>query len=845
MINPVDRIAAHQQVIAGELTGRFFQLLLRNQCTLEVLRGAKIVRTVHQYFSGLARSFLRLTERLRIDIDFKCRTSKKYLLHSSLLALPLLVWLVVSFGCSSGQKKSKQVVTPSYVGLVSCSSCHEAEADLWRGSHHDLAMEEANRGTILGKFEGEQITYAGTTSTFFQRDDAFVVMTDGAAGKLEEFEIAYTLGVDPLQQYLVAFSDGRYQALSLAWDSRSEKDGGQRWIHLYPNDRVDYNDPLHWTRRLQNWNQMCASCHSTGLRKNYLVEEDRYRTEFLEIDVSCEACHGPGSEHVRWAESVEKGDVTTGLATGLLVQLKEGEEGEWVINPATGLAKRDPPRKDAHEIEACAGCHSRRSQMLDDYQHAEAFLDFYQPALLDPTLYYADGQIRDEVYVYGSFLQSKMYREGVSCKDCHDPHTLTVKGAGNNLCAGCHAPEKFDRPAHHRHPEGSLGSECVSCHMPARLYMVVDSRRDHSFRIPRPDLTLSIGTPNACNGCHREETAEWADAAIRNWFDVGPAATFHYGQVLAAGRDSGAGAGQSLRKLAADDLAPGIVRASALSLLAGQSGSDTEASLRAAAQDSDGLIRLGAIRGSEALDPLARYIFLAPLLSDPIRSVRIDSARALVSARAFMTPLQHDAWTRALGEYRRSQWDNADWPESRLNLALLNLDLGELDKAEQEYLAAIRLDPLFTSAYVHLADFYRSLDRDGESEQMLRKALKRVPDGADLHHALGLLLVRDERLSEAVEKLQQAATLEPDEPRYSYVYGVALDSLGERDNALAVLLAAHEHHLGHQEILLALATLSRDAGRCDDAIVYAQKLAELVQDDPSVAHLLRGLKTAC
>ena len=378
--------------------------------------------------------------------------------------------------------------------------------------------------------------------------------------------------------------------------------------------------------------------------------------------------------------------------------------------------------------------------------------------------------------------------------------------------------------------------------MPARLYMVVDERRDHSFRIPRPDLTLSIGTPNACNGCHEEETAEWADAAVRDWYENGRAATPHYGQALAAGREARAGAGRRLSELAADGSAPGIVRASALSLLAGQSDPATEAALRAAVRDPDALVRLGAIRGGEALDPSARHVLLTPLLSDPIRAVRIDAARALAAARDVMTPSQHDAWRRAAEEYRRAQQANADWPESRLNLALLHLDLGELDEAEQEYLAAIRLDSLFTRTYVNLADLYRSRGRDAEGERLLREALEVAPDDADVRHTLGLLLVRDKRLPEAVEELHRAAALRPDEPRYSYVYGVALDSTGEQDRALVVLREAHERHPGHPELLLALVTLNRDAGRRDDAIGYARKLTELVPGDPSVARLLQELE---
>ena len=390
----------------------------------------------------------------------------------------------------------------TFVGRSKCASCHSEIAALWEGSDHDLSMQVANDSTVLGNFDGEIFKYAGMSSVFEKREGRFFVQTEGPEGALEEYEILYTFGVNPLQQYLIQLEGGRYQALSIAWDTRSVEKGGGRWFHLYPDQKIDYKDPLHWTKPLQNWNRMCAFCHSTGLRKHYDLKGDDYETQWAEIDVSCEACHGPGSSHVLWAANGSRGDP--------LLRTLSNDNAKWIMNFENGISARQPERTEHLEIETCASCHSHRSQLMERNDDSQLFLDSYNLSLLREPLYYSDGQIKDEVYVYGSFLQSKMYRKGVTCQDCHNPHSLTVPGETNAVCGSCHLAERFNSVGHTFHEPGTRGSACVDCHMPETTYMVVDRRRDHSLRIPRPDLTVLTGTPNACNGCHVDESADWA-----------------------------------------------------------------------------------------------------------------------------------------------------------------------------------------------------------------------------------------------------------------------------------------------------------------------------------------------
>ncbi len=323
-----------------------------------------------------------------------------------LIAIAVDVWWILRPGKAPdvAEVSAPTVVTARYVGSEACAGCHAQAYAAWNDSHHALAMQHATAQTVLGDFDDATFRYAGTTTTFFIRDGKHFVRTDGADGKLADFEVQYTFGVDPLQQYLIAFPDGRLQALSASWDSRPEGQGGQRWFHLYPDEKVDYRDELHWTRRSQNWNFMCADCHSTEVRKQYDAGADTFNTTWADLTVGCEACHGPASAHLEWTEAQP-----ANTHKGLAAVLDERASATWANDAATNKPARSHPREHDTEIEVCAQCHARRSQIAEGYRAGLPFLDFYRPALLSPGLYHADGQQRDEVYIWGSFLQSRMY----------------------------------------------------------------------------------------------------------------------------------------------------------------------------------------------------------------------------------------------------------------------------------------------------------------------------------------------------------------------------------------------------------------------------------------------------
>ena len=727
-----------------------------------------------------------------------------------------------------------------YVGAAACVECHAGEAKDWQGSQHARAMQHASEQTVLGNFANARFTHAGATTTFFRRDDRFVVNTDGPDGKLADFEVTHTFGVEPLQQYLIQLPGGRLQALGVAWDSRPKQAGGQRWFHLYPEQKPKAGDPLHWTGIDQNWNYQCADCHSTNMRKGYDPATGSFKTTATDRSVGCESCHGPGSRHVDWAR--KEGPRAALAGKGLVVSLDERQDVHWVLDVQTGSARRSRPRDTNLELETCARCHARRGQFSDDWQPGQPFGDAFRTSLLTPGLYHVDGQMRDEVFNYASFLQSRMHAQGVTCSDCHEPHGGKLRAPGNAVCAQCHAPARFDMPAHTHHATGSKGAECASCHMPTTTYMVVDPRHDHSFRIPRPDRSATLGVPNACNNCHTKEGAAWAAAAVARWFPQRRPGFQTFAEAFHDGDRGAPGAQAALVAIADDSGQPGIVRASALHRLGGFLSPQTLPAVSKGLADRDPLVRAASAQALAGADARTRTRLLPHLLDDPVREARMEAARSLAGdAEAGLAPHERVRFDNALGEWVAGQRFNADRPEANTALGTLLALRGDLGGAEAAYRRSIEIDPTYVEASINLADLYRAQALDAEAERTLRAALVRSPRSAALHHALGLSLVRQQRRPEALAELGRAASLAPAEARFAYVYGVALNDMGKRAEALRVLNAALERSPYDRDLLMALASYQSTAGDLAAARRHAGLLRELEPSNPEIERMANEL----
>lgn len=714
----------------------------------------------------------------------------------------------------------EQKIKSHFVNNTQCINCHGEQAKEWEKSHHAQAMMPSSEKAVKGDFNNTTFKHHDVTSTFFRTGDDFFVNTIGPDGELDDFKIQYTFGIEPLQQYVIELEKGRFQTLDIAWDTRNKEEGGQRWFRLNPDEETKAGDALHWTGRAYNWNNRCAECHSTNVKKNYDLASDSYSTTWSEINVSCQSCHGPGEKHLAWTELSD---------TNKELQNDKG----LLVNTLMSTA--------SEKIDTCARCHSRRHQVSVDNTLGAKFLDEYLPATLSEGLYHADGQIDDEVFVYGSFLQSKMHEKGVGCLDCHTPHSGQLKLTGNSLCLQCHtsSPPKqrfsslqeknYDSPEHHFHKQDSVGAQCVNCHMPAKTYMEVDARRDHSFKIPSPLLSQQINTPNACNSCHQDKLTQWAIDKMTQWYgDKTITDSQKTAEVIYNARHGDSHAWQGLVDIINNPDTRPIITATALEQLVNyfprrEAVEATVSSL----QHSDPLVRSTAAGTLEQL-PLRHRIPLAtPLLDDTSRSVRIQAARVVGGVHEAVFAENKESFTTALQEYVDLQNSLADTPEAHINLGVLYTSQEKFNLAEKEYKHAIRLAPEFVPSYVNLANLYNRLDRNQEAEDQFRQAIILSPDNGELYYSLGLLLAEQQRYSEALLELAKAKELLPQRRRVAYNYALALQHLGQYSSAEAVFKQMLSTSPDDADITYALITLYAQQQKWQDALPYAKSLVEL------------------
>ena len=675
-------------------------------------------------------------------------------------------------------------IAADFVGSANCKSCHQTEYQQWLGSDHDMAMRHAEPDAVLGNFDNANFDFNGKTNRFFMKDQQYWVNIEGSDGEFHDYQISYTFGFYPLQQYMVKFPDGRVQLIPFAWDSRPKQDGGQRWYHLYPEQ--DNTDEFFWTNSGQNWNYMCADCHSTQLKKNYDAQANRYDSTWSEINVGCEACHGGGSEHISWAKDKVKNALPHAgfdASLGKAVIAWEPKTSKHTLQPSKLVATK--------QTEVCAQCHSRRIQLNEDKNHLSTHVyDKYMVSLITPELYHDDGQIFDEDYVYGSFLQSKMHQKGVVCSNCHNPHSTKLVMPREVLCNQCHIAENYTSQNHSFHAADKPGGQCVDCHMPETTYMQVDDRRDHSWPIPRPDLSKNIGTPNVCTQCHNDKSDQWAIDTLATWFPSSPyQGQQHFGVAFYAADTGYQAAGDALSYITQDIKQSEIIRASALQRLNRYPGQNSIVALARAIKNDNPMLRLGVVQGSAPYPFNDRWQILAPLLQDPILSVRTETASALARYWSQMSSEQRTALQPALDEYITIQKFNADRGFGRTNLGNVYRALGKLPQAIVEYQGAIAIEPIYANSYVALAETYRAQHNEALAVQTLAQGLEHQPKSALLHYSSALAQIRANQKPTAAKHLKRATELEPQNPQYWYVYGLALESVNLQQASQALVEA--------------------------------------------------------
>ncbi|MCP4988898.1 MAG: hypothetical protein GY928_23440 [Colwellia sp.] len=660
--------------------------------------------------------------------------------------------------------------------------CHKEQQYDWQQSDHAKAMVVANKDSVLADFNNVDVKHYGQRAHFFIKNSRHqVTISYDASGdsKADTYPIKYTFGHYPLQQYLVETEDGKLQVLPFAWDAREKTQGGQRWYHNYSHEEITQQDRLHWRQPLQNWNGMCADCHSDGLIRNYDAEKNSFDTQFDNINVGCLSCHGDMSEHsksqIKTQDHIEN-KVRNSISEPL---------GLWIREIGDKTAHWQGKDRDNRFMNNCFACHSLRSPLTDGFKANIPFLEQFTPQFPSAPNYHADGQIKEEAYVYGSFLQSKMFKAGVNCLDCHDKHTMKLKIEGNGLCLQCHGGEVYNVKSHHQHKDNSIGAQCVNCHMPDNRYMGVDDRRDHSFKIPRPDLSQEFNTPNACIKCHEKETNQWASEKLNKWHGQSKVLAKSQQHLMTLNNGKTITLAQHW-SIIEDEKLNVISRASALQMLSYTTQSLSSTKLIPYLTHSEALIRLSAATVGMLLAPTEREKYLSPLLSDKLKAIRVAAARSLVSSN--ISPKSQTSFTQAFNELAAANEINSWRGEGRANQALVALEVNDAIGAEKSLKAAINVEPYFEIGYINLADLYRSQQRTALVVSVLKKGMKNLPSSGALHYSFGLHLVRQQKLSKALKYFEKSMNLSPDNAQNAYTYILALDGLGKSEVALNELM---------------------------------------------------------
>lgn len=740
--------------------------------------------------------------------------------RSSLKIISFIVLLVVisSLLLQRCQSKLPKEITATdsnneFVGDASCKSCHTKEHALWEQSHHFMAMQPPNDSTVKADFNNTSFTADGVTSRFYKKDGQYFINTQGEDGQNHDYPVKYTFGFTPLQQYLVEFPGGRMQVPRVSWDAKAKK-----WYHQYAGQKIPSHDWLHWTGNAQNWNTMCASCHSTNLQKNYSIEKDSYATTYSSINVSCESCHGAGKKHI---EYIKSDSYKNGVkSNGSYIHLTKASNQNTLI-------------------ATCTPCHARRAEISASRIESDEMLDNYIPEIPTTEFFHADGQVNDEDYIYTSFLQSKMFRRGVTCSNCHNPHSAKPVLFRNETCMQCHA-KTYDSPAHDFHPKGIEALDCKSCHMPGKIYMGNDLRHDHSFRVPRPDLSVKYGTPNACNNCHTNKTNQWASDAIIKWY--GPARKYHFAEDLIPGSKMDAASEAHLLKLLPDTTVPTIVKATAAHYLGNINTEKSRDALLQCLSHPDAQVRYRALKSLTNFDFANWMNTVGPLLTDKVRAVRIAAAELFESIPAAQIPAPFmQAYRSAANEEQNYLLYQADFAIGNLLIADHYFKLQDYANAEKFYLRGLAKDSLMNYARLNLSTVYNTQGKNDKALEQLMIASRIDPSNERIYYNLGLLYNELKDMPAAEKSFAKAVSLKSNNPKLYYNYGLLLNELDKTQEAKSVLLKGIAIQPAAPELYYALCFVYIKRKEFKKAQQSAVTLKQLAPDDPAYQELFKNL----
>lgn len=732
----------------------------------------------------------------------------------------------------AAQEKIESVIPPQdevhaqYAGSASCKDCHKTAYDAWQNSNHGLAERQLRDDMDRDAFEPRQsLAHNGReTEAFLDADGVAKILTRGFKGERKAYRVVRVIGNDPLRQFLIEAPGGRLQTCDASYDPHRKE-----WFDVFGSDAREAGDWGDWTGQGMNWNAMCAACHNTRLRKNYEPQTNSYHTKMAEMSVGCEACHGPMKAHVEWQKNPPPG-----------YSSEQREE-----NSKKGLSDPTVHRLDkTRMLDTCAACHSRRMEVTGDLVPGESYYDHFALTVTDGTdTYYPDGQVRDENYAYASFISSRMYHAGLTCGDCHEPHSNKRLIQGNLLCMRCHSggtepPAPVIVPETHSPcPPGTPGQDCVSCHMPVTNYMQRHPRHDHGFTIPDPLLTKEHGVPNACNRCHTDKSTDWAlQEASRFYGDKLERPTRQRALLVARARRGDADALDGLIRMLKSEVIPAW-RATACHLME-RWVMDTRAteSLLHALKDDSPLVREASARvlvhSCRNRNGTVRTA-MRHLLDDPLRSVRVAAAWALVD--------ELDLKTKAGRELTHMLDINSDQPTGRMRLSQFAYLRGDATAAIRQIRKAIEWDPNSPPFHHDLAILLNATGDNQGAVKSLQRAIELDPGEAEYHYKLALAMAEQGDMQASISAFEKTVALDASHARAWYNLGLAYHSSGQQAKALHALRTGEQNDPSDHAIPYARATIHAQMGERQEAIDAAGKALRLRPDFPEAMRLLQSL----
>ncbi len=716
-----------------------------------------------------------------------------------------------------------------FAGSASCRDCHEKFYTLWSTSFHGLAMQPYTPELAKAKLSPQTNEIVAGRHRFRAELQAGVVIERTPTNEMR-YPITQAMGGKNVFYFLTPLERGRLQVLPVAYDVRRRE-----WFDTTASALRHFGDrrdeALYWKERQLTFNTSCFSCHVSQLSRNYDFASDSYHTTWAEPGINCETCHGPSAGHARFFR-----------------ELPTNAPAPADLNLVV-LRKLSVEQRNA----TCAPCHARMSPVTENFTPGERYFDHFDLVAFENADFYPDGRDLGENYTYTQWRLSPCAKSGrLDCVHCHTSsgrYRFKDAGTANDACLPCHAERVKNAPAHTHHKRDSAGNQCVSCHMPTTEFARM-RRSDHSMRPPTPATTLAFQSPNACNLCHTNHDAAWADKLVREWHPRDyQKPVLERAALIAAARKGDWTKLPALLAYLAGPNREEIQTVSLVRLLAGCPNEEKWPVLRKLAADASPLVRAAMAEGlGDRLDE-ANASTLFQAACDEFRLVRVRAAAALAAVPAEGLPEEHRASVRAaLAELMDSLNARPDDMASHYNLGNFHMARGQMAQAATEFETATRLQPDALPPYVNAAIAFSALGRNEQAEASLRSALRLDPTNAPANLNLGMLLAEMGRMpeaeqafraafkanpqsaqaaynlgvllskdhpEEALDWCRRAATLGPDNPQYGYTYAFYLRQAGRFDQALRVIRSVRQRFPAHE-----------DAARFEQALLREQKPAE-------------------